>query len=53
MALPHLPAPIPFIITTGLKYIQMGGFILDDLAALIFGVAVIVTIGGITERWQT
>lgn len=45
LALPYLPAPIPALITNGLRYIQMAGVIADDLAALIFGLGLIVWIG--------
>ncbi|KAI0317912.1 hypothetical protein OF83DRAFT_1057774 [Amylostereum chailletii] len=35
LALPHLPPPIRSIIIHGLKYLKMGGTLLDDLAAAI------------------
>ncbi|OJA13475.1 hypothetical protein AZE42_04407 [Rhizopogon vesiculosus] len=46
LALPHLPAPFPSIITNGLRYIQMIGAILDDLSAVIFGIGMFVLIAG-------
>jgi len=46
LALPHLPPPFPSIITNGLRYIQMGGSILDDLSAVVFGLGMLVLIAG-------
>ena len=37
LALPHLPPPLPAIITNGMKYLQIGGVFLDDVSALIVG----------------
>lgn len=42
LALPQLPKPLPSVILTGMKYMQIGGAFLDDLAALIFGLGMIV-----------
>ncbi|KZT24718.1 hypothetical protein NEOLEDRAFT_412785 [Neolentinus lepideus HHB14362 ss-1] len=42
MALPQLPKPLPALIMNGMKYMQLGGALLDDLAALIFVLGVIV-----------
>lgn len=39
LALPHLPPPLPTVITHGLKYIKMVGALLDDLAAAIVALA--------------
>ncbi len=41
-ALPHLPPPLPAVITNGLKYLQIGGVLFDDLAGLIVGVGFLV-----------
>ncbi|KAG1775076.1 hypothetical protein EV702DRAFT_1120263 [Suillus placidus] len=46
LALPHLPRPFPSIITNGLRYIRMGGAILDDLSAVVFGIGMAVLIAG-------
>jgi len=46
MVLPHLPSPLPSIITNGLKYMQMGSLFLDDLAGLIVGLGFIVYFSG-------
>ncbi|KAG1829411.1 hypothetical protein EV424DRAFT_1526332 [Suillus variegatus] len=46
LALPHLPPPFPSIITNGLRYIRMGGAILDDLSAVVFGIGMVVLIAG-------
>lgn len=46
MALPHLPSPLPSLITNGLKYMQMGSLFLDDLAGLIVGLGFIVYFSG-------
>lgn len=43
--LPHLPPPFPVIITTALKYLQIGGSFLDDLAILIVGMGLCVSVG--------
>ncbi|KAI0757546.1 hypothetical protein C8Q80DRAFT_1092190 [Daedaleopsis nitida] len=37
LALPHLPPPLPAIVTNGLKYLQIGGVFFDDISALIVG----------------
>ncbi|TFK47917.1 hypothetical protein OE88DRAFT_1664876 [Heliocybe sulcata] len=42
MALPQLPKPLPAIILNGMKYMQLGGAMLDDLAALVFALGMIV-----------
>lgn len=42
MALPHLPQPLPGLITNGLKYLQVGGMLLDDFALLLFSLGVVV-----------
>ncbi|PIL30776.1 hypothetical protein GSI_06944 [Ganoderma sinense ZZ0214-1] len=41
-ALPHLPPPLPAVITNGLKYLQIGGVMLDDLAGLIVGIGFLI-----------
>ncbi|KAH9850581.1 hypothetical protein C2E23DRAFT_869807 [Lenzites betulinus] len=41
-ALPHLPPPLPAIITNGLKYLQIGGVFFDDISALIVGMGFLV-----------
>jgi hypothetical protein len=46
LAMPHLPPPFPSIITNGLRYVRMGGAILDDLSAVIFGLGMVVLIAG-------
>lgn len=50
LALPHLPPPFPSLIINGLKYLHMGGFFLDDLAGLLFGLGVCVVVGGMLDR---
>ncbi|RDX51570.1 hypothetical protein OH76DRAFT_1435579 [Lentinus brumalis] len=42
LALPHLPPPLPAVITNGLKYLQIGGVFLDDISALIVGVGFLI-----------
>lgn len=42
LALPHLPRPIPSIILNGMKYWQIGGVFLDDVAALLVGIGIII-----------
>ncbi|TFK71729.1 hypothetical protein BDN72DRAFT_837308 [Pluteus cervinus] len=42
LALPHLPPPFPQIIINGLKYLQMASLVLDDIAALIFGIGILI-----------
>ncbi|KAG2030051.1 hypothetical protein BDR03DRAFT_929313 [Suillus americanus] len=46
LAMPHLPSPFPSIITNGLRYVQMGSAILDDLSAVVFGIGMVVLIAG-------
>lgn len=46
LALPYLPAPLPTLITLSLKYVNMAGFFLDDVAALIVGMGFLVWVGG-------
>ncbi|RPD70841.1 hypothetical protein L226DRAFT_562663 [Lentinus tigrinus ALCF2SS1-7] len=41
-ALPHLPPPLPAVITNGLKYLQIGGVFLDDISALIVGLGFLI-----------
>jgi len=50
LALPHLPPPFPSLILNGLKYVQMGGFFLDDLAGLLLGLGFCVAVGGMLDR---
>ncbi|KAH7910017.1 hypothetical protein BJ138DRAFT_1173400 [Hygrophoropsis aurantiaca] len=47
LALPHLPPPFPSVILNGLRYLQLGGTFLDDLAAVVFGIGLMVFIGGL------
>ncbi|KAI0324455.1 hypothetical protein GY45DRAFT_380364 [Cubamyces sp. BRFM 1775] len=42
LALPHLPYPLPAIITNGMKYLQIGGVFFDDISALIVGLGILV-----------
>ncbi|KAG9051233.1 hypothetical protein FS837_010520 [Tulasnella sp. UAMH 9824] len=42
MVISNLPPPFPNAIQTGLKYLQMGGAVMDDLSVLVFAVGVIV-----------
>lgn len=46
LALPHLPAPLPTLIISALKYVQMGGLLLDDVAGVLVGLGVLVWVGG-------
>ncbi|KAG6820135.1 hypothetical protein H0H93_005010 [Arthromyces matolae] len=46
LALPHLPPPLPSIITNALKYLQMGFLFLDDLAGVLVGLGFIVMLSG-------
>lgn len=46
LALPHLPKPVPSVILNGMKYWQIGRIFLDDLAALLFGIGLIIWISG-------
>ncbi|CAE6464234.1 unnamed protein product [Rhizoctonia solani] len=45
MVIPHLPQPFPSIITHSMKYIKLGGILLDDLSIVIFilGITVFVS----------
>ncbi|KAJ7058812.1 hypothetical protein C8F01DRAFT_282567 [Mycena amicta] len=42
LVLPSLPAPIPSIIVHGMKYFQMGSMFLDDVAAVIVGLGLVI-----------
>ncbi|KAG8220705.1 hypothetical protein J3R82DRAFT_3001 [Butyriboletus roseoflavus] len=44
LALPHLPPPLPSIITNGLRYLRMGSAFMDDIAAIVFGIGMIILI---------
>lgn len=44
LALPHLPPPLPSVITNGLRYLRMGSAFMDDIAAIIFGIGMIILI---------
>ncbi|KAJ4477850.1 hypothetical protein C8J55DRAFT_90027 [Lentinula edodes] len=47
MALPHLPPPFPSIIINGMKYLQLGSILLDDLAILTVGIGFFIWIAGL------
>ncbi|KAJ7743798.1 hypothetical protein B0H16DRAFT_1560653 [Mycena metata] len=42
LALPYLPPPIPSIIVHSMKYLQMGSMFLDDVAAVIVGIGLVI-----------
>ncbi|KAJ7139348.1 hypothetical protein C8R44DRAFT_847394 [Mycena epipterygia] len=42
LALPHLPPPIPSVIVHSMKYLQMGSMFLDDLAAVVVGIGLVI-----------
>ncbi|KAJ7431512.1 hypothetical protein B0H11DRAFT_850477 [Mycena galericulata] len=42
LALPHLPPPIPSVIVHSMKYLQMGSLFLDDVAAVIVGIGLVI-----------
>ncbi|KAF7319731.1 Elongation factor [Mycena kentingensis (nom. inval.)] len=44
LVMPSLPAPIPSIIVHGMKYFQMGSMMLDDIAAVVFALGLVVGI---------
>jgi len=46
LALPHLPPPIPTLITTGFKYFNMGGLFLNDVSTAVVGVGLVVWLAG-------
>ncbi|KAJ3501345.1 hypothetical protein NLJ89_g9376 [Agrocybe chaxingu] len=52
LALPHLPPPFPSLIVNALKYAQMGGAFLDDLAGLVVGVGFVVYFSGWVGRGE-
>ncbi|KAI0027195.1 hypothetical protein K488DRAFT_91167 [Vararia minispora EC-137] len=49
MALPHLPPAISSTIRHGLKYLRMGSELLDDLAAVVFALAICVVFASCLE----
>ncbi|KAL1744310.1 hypothetical protein HDZ31DRAFT_82787 [Schizophyllum fasciatum] len=46
LALPHLPPALSGTIVHGMKYLQMGGLVLDDVAFLVMGLAFLVVLAG-------
>ncbi|KAG9310382.1 hypothetical protein JVU11DRAFT_9517 [Chiua virens] len=44
LALPHLPSPLPSLIMHTLRYFRMGGAFLNDIAAIVFGIGVIILV---------
>jgi GET complex subunit GET2 len=46
LALPYLPPPFPSIILNVLKYVQIGGMFLDDVAGLLVGVGFLILFAG-------
>ncbi|KAF9221295.1 hypothetical protein BS17DRAFT_738000 [Gyrodon lividus] len=44
LAMSHFPPPFPSLIMNGLRYFRMGGAFLDDLAAVVFGIGMIIAI---------
>ncbi|KAJ7155895.1 hypothetical protein B0H12DRAFT_45727 [Mycena haematopus] len=42
LALPYLPPPISSVIVHGMKYMQMGSMFLDDVAALVVGIGLVI-----------
>ncbi|KAJ6477288.1 hypothetical protein DFH09DRAFT_1266411 [Mycena vulgaris] len=42
LVMPHLPPPIPAVIVYGMKYLQMGSLFLDDIAAVIVGIGLVI-----------
>ncbi|EJD55127.1 hypothetical protein AURDEDRAFT_140797 [Auricularia subglabra TFB-10046 SS5] len=47
IALPHLPAPLPSIIVNGARYYSLLSLVLDDIAALVFALGVVVWWNGL------
>lgn len=52
LALPFLPKPLPLVITTILKYFQMAGTILDDLAAVLVALGLLVAVSTIVTSYS-
>ena len=50
-ALPHLPPPLPALITNGLKYMQIGGVFLDDISALLVGMGFFIWVACWVACW--
>ncbi|KAG6331247.1 hypothetical protein ID866_7840 [Astraeus odoratus] len=44
IALPHLPPPFPALVMNALQYLQLGGVFLDDIAAIVFGIGMLVLV---------
>ncbi|CCM06486.1 uncharacterized protein FIBRA_08755 [Fibroporia radiculosa] len=42
LALPHLPPPVPSLITNGYAYLQIGGVFLDDISGLLVSVGLLI-----------
>jgi len=44
LALPHLPPPLRSSITNGLQYMQLASLFMDDIAAIVFGIGVVILV---------
>ncbi|KAH8990095.1 hypothetical protein EDB92DRAFT_1816936 [Lactarius akahatsu] len=52
LALPHLPKPLPSIITYGFGYMQLVGAILDDLAAAVVAIGLFIAASHLHQNWS-
>ncbi|KAJ7171638.1 hypothetical protein C8R43DRAFT_20746 [Mycena crocata] len=46
LVLPHLPPPIPAVVVHSMKYVRMGSLVLDDVAAAVVGVGLVIWLAG-------
>jgi hypothetical protein len=52
LALPHLPKPLPSIIMYGLRYLQILGTLVDDLAAAVVAMGFFIAASKFYENWS-
>ncbi len=52
LALPYLPKPFASVITYGFGYLQLAGAILDDLAAAVVGIGLLIAASHSYQNWS-
>jgi len=52
LALPYLPKPLPSVIMYGLRYLQLLGTLLDDLAAAVVAMGLFIAASSLCENWS-
>jgi len=52
LALPYLPKPLPSIIMYGLRYLQLLGTLVDDLATAVVAMGLFIAVSNSYENWS-